>query len=688
MLRADRSVASQATRKKVPRNPTFVCYLADETPEHPTGNLMSTHQTPRPTTAAPPLSWPPPGAERLQGGLWRAIGLSWTGSLILVLPLLWALAVEQPFYSLGPFEDNWELGMGIASIGAVLVVFAFWQISGVIRLAAKASELGYGLNTILEVACDSGRDTGFLIQGKRHFSALDEAHQISVLRARLRGGLLLIGGALWLLFGFGFAILLAARGFVTPSGIWLVTMGPTALMTAAGAFFIVTQNTTVRGLQTEWNAQEGENRIHTESEAWNARLDEGGDAIALGAGTRGETARIRAVGSAVIVIFVLGFGPTATIAVTTAIGPILAEIAVPTFLAVQEMAGGAEVLRRYAVEKDATITPQVAGEALQDLAFVGFDGEPEPMERAPATTYETGWFPDAGFPDAFSESVARDLMLQPFADYSETEQAALRQAATHPANAHFGLLARAELADVVSGRWVIPFPDSLTFQELPWPRFQAFRTAALAQVARASVELEDGTPEQAEATLQDLVSTGFLLIDQGPTLLDNLIGVELTRVGADALEALYARTDRADQAESLAWAREGALAAAGKARAGLIPEDARALLQGVPDLVENEDALRGLRWEYFATFNMLGPCINLHKMVFGPDETYEDWRRRAERTIVRVPGEAELFDLAESGVLGSGGQELNGFLPRFLSLVLGSGGAPGSCASLIASLQS
>ena len=136
------------------------------------------------------------------------------------------------------------------------------------------------------------------------------------------------------------------------------------------------------------------------------------------------------------------------------------------------------------------------------------------------------------------------------------------------------------------------------------------------------------------------------------------------------------------------WAREGALAAANKARAGLIPEDARALLQGVPDLVENEEALRGLRWEYFATFNMLAPCINLHKMVFGPDDTYDEWRQRAERSIVRFPGEQELFDLAESGVLGSGGQELDGFLPRFLGLVLGSGGAPGSCASLIASLQS
>ena len=178
--------------------------------------------------------------------------------------------------------------------------------------------------------------------------------------------------------------------------------------------------------------------------------------------------------------------------------------------------------------------------------------------------------------------------------------------------------------------------------------------------------------------------------DQGPTLLDNLVGVELTRMGANGLEGYYRRIGQPDQAESLAWARVGALDAARKARAGLVAENARALLQGVPDLVLDEDALRGLRWEYLATFNMLAPCINLQKMVFGPGQTYEDWRRRAERSIVRggVTGERHLFDLVERGAFASSQEEVDGFLPRLLSLVLGGEGTPGNCASLIGSLQS
>lgn len=639
--------------------------------------------------SAPPLSWPPPGLERLQGGLWLVIGLAWTGALILVLPLLWALAADQPFYSFGPFEENWELGTGIAAIGAILVAVAFGHLFLVARSAARAAEMGYGTLTILEVACDAGRDTGFLIQGKRHFGNLDDENRAKVVRARVSGAGLLLLGAVWLVVGFGFGILLAARGFVTPSGIGLLSLAPTAVLVAVAAYFLITQNSTVRELQTGWNAQEGANRVHMESANWNERLDAAGPAVVLGAGRRGEAGRFGMLATGVVVAFVFAFVPTATIAVTTAIGPILAEIAVPTFLSVQEMAGGAEILRRYRVEPDPSVQPGPAGAALQNLAFVGAVGGTEPGERAPSTTYRTNWFPNPGvFPDPFSESVSYDLLVTPFGDFDEDERAALRQAAEHPAHAELDLLARASLVDVVSGRWTLPFPDTMTFQDLPWPRFPALRNAGLARVARAAVEFADGDAASAEETIHELVSIGFLLIDEGPTLLDNLIGVELTRMGGNALEGLYRSTGRTAEADALAWGREGALAAAGKARAGLIPEDVRALLQGVPELVENEEALRGLRWEYFATFNMLAPCINLQRMVFGPGETLEDWRRRAERSIVRVPGEQELFDLAEHGVLGTGGAEPGGFLPRMLGLVLGSGGAPGSCASLIASLQS
>jgi hypothetical protein len=662
-------------------------YLAE--PQHVQGSVMSSSDVPRstPLTSPPPLSWPPPGLERLQGSLGRVIAIGWIGSLVLVLPLLWALAVEQPFYSLGPFEDNWRLGLGIAVLGAVLVVISFGLFFGLLQTSAQAADMGYGALTILEVASDSGHDTGFLIQGKRHFSSLDSEQLTSVVNARLRGSALVLAGALWLVVGFGLAIVLAARGFVTPSGIWLMTWGPTGLMTVIGIFLLVRQNTTVRAARSGWQAQEGSDRVHSESTAWSDRLAEAGDAVVLGSGPKEEGGRFRSGAVALAALFVIGFVPTMTISLTTAIGPILAEIAVPSFQPVQEAAGGAEALRRYQIAADPTISADDAGAALQNLSFVGGQASPETTERRPATTYERPWFPDPGyFPDPFSESVAADLLSRPLSAFSPEEQAALRQAAEHPAQTEFDLLARALLVDVVSGRWTLPFPDSTTFQDL-WPRFPELRTAGLARVAKAAVEVSDGQIEEAESTLRELISTGFLLVDEGPTLLDNLMGVVLANMGGDALEAYCVRVGLPSLATELAWARTSALGAAQKARAGLIPEDIHALLQGIPDLVEAEDALRGLRWEYYATFNTLAPCINLHKMVFGPDNTYDEWRERVRDTLVRVPGERDLFDLAESGVVGSVGQKLQGFFPRFLSLTLGSRGAPGSCASLIASLQ-
>ena len=649
---------------------------------------MSNADAPTRTSAAPPLSWPPPGLERMQGKLWRTIGLSWVGSLILIVPLLWELAVEQPFWSLGPFEGNWQVGMVIAALGLLILVVAFWSFFRLMHQGATAADAGFGTLTVVEVMTDVGRDMGFLIQGKRHFSLLAADRRASIVMARLRGAAFVLASALWLAVGFGIAVLLAARGFVTPSGILLMTLGPMGLLLVSGIVILFLQASQVRSARAGWIAQEGADKISEEGGQWATRLDEAGDTVVLGSGPKGEAGTFRTGATAVVILFVATLVPTVTVAVTAAIGPILAEIAVPTFLSVQEMAGAAETLRRYRLDADETLTPSRAGAALQNIAFVD-GGDPEPWERAPEVRYEHGWFPDPeSFPDPFSETVARDLMTRPFGDFSAEEQAALRQAATHPAHTEFHVLARASLVDVVSGRWILPFPDTLSYQSLPWPRFAAFRTGGLAQVAKAAVEVAEGQRDEAEATLSELISTGFLLMDQGPTLIDNLMGVVLTDMGADALEGLYQRTGRTADAEALRWAREGAADAARKARAGIVAEDIHSLLQGIPELVEQGDALRGLRWEYFATFNTLAPCINVHKMVFGPDETYDEWRLRARDSLVRVRGEVDLFRLAEGDAFGSGeGRELVGFLPRFLSLTMGSRGSPGSCASLIDKIE-
>jgi hypothetical protein len=310
------------------------------------------------------------------------------------------------------------------------------------------------------------------------------------------------------------------------------------------------------------------------------------------------------------------------------------------------------------------------------------------MERAPRSRYEQAWFADAEtFPDPYSETAARDLIAQNPAALTADQRASLLQAAMHPAHVEIELLARAPLADVVSGRWSLPFADGASLFDLPWPRFAAIRTAGLAHVARAAHELSLGQRDLAEATVRDLISAGFLLVDEGPTLIDNMLGVAWVNMGGDALEQLYRSTGRAAEADRLRAARESAALAASMARVGNGEQDIHTLLRGIPDLVERSDALRGLRWEYLATFNMLAPCINLQKMVFGPDKTYVDWMDRAQKGLVRVPGEQALFELARTGTAGVEDEAPSGALARLLNLTLGAQTQPGSCARLVSALQ-
>ena len=634
------------------------------------------------------LPWPPPGFEWIQGALWKVTTLAWLGSIVLVTPLIWSLATPQEFWSLGPLEDNWALGLFVSFVGAVILFAAFFFLQSLVRAGGRAADMGYGFLTIAEVATDLRRDQGFLLMGKRHFSRFPEAERAHLAKLRLAAAVLILASALWLAVGFSLSVLLAARGLLTQREIWVVTLGPTLAFLVLGGALHGFQFARVWLALAAWRAEEGgKERIRQEVVDWTNELEEAGEQVVLGAGPLGQGRRFRSAAFLAVLLFIVVIVPTLTVSVASSVGPLLADIAIPQVLSVQERAGAAEALRRYQVETDPTIGALEAGQALNNVAFVGAaEAHPEHLEQPPATHYASPWFPGIDFPDIFREGVGRELVLQSEDGFSSAELEALRQAAAHPAQGDFRLVTRAERIDIVSTRWVTPFPDSLTVFTLPFPHFAEIRYAALARVAKAIVEQVGGLPDQAETSIREIISAGFLLVDDGPTLIDNLVGVIVANIGGDALEGLYEVQNRDEELETLRWARESSTNAARAARLGLTEEDIHTILRGIPDIVENESALRGLRWEYLATFNMLAPCINLQKMVFGPDETYEEWMVRVQASLVRLPGDGALFELAKSGAFG--GRTESGALARVMTWTLGSQTRPGSCVNLISSLES
>jgi len=138
-----------------------------------------------------------PGLEWMQGKLWRVITLTWIGAIILVLPLLYSLGTEPEFWSLGPLESNWEVGLAVAGLGAVILTSGLFLLFSLARFAGKAADQGYGFLTLAEVATDMSRDTGFLLMGKRHFQRFTAGHRAALARRRMWGAVLLLVGAVW-----------------------------------------------------------------------------------------------------------------------------------------------------------------------------------------------------------------------------------------------------------------------------------------------------------------------------------------------------------------------------------------------------------------------------------------------------------------------------------------------------------
>ncbi len=149
-----------------------------------------------------------------------------------------------------------------------------------------------------------------------------------------------------------------------------------------------------------------------------------------------------------------------------------------------------------------------------------------------------------------------------------------------------------------------------------------------------------------------MISVGFLLGDRGPTLVDNLVGFSLVESGGEALEDLYRATGQGPELEALLAVKGAADRAASRVRVGPA-QGTEAWVRSLPEMVLDTATVRGLRWEYFIAAATVTPCLNMHRMVFGPGEEYEGFLAAARASLVRFPSEEGLFELANAGWLGS-----------------------------------
>jgi len=610
-----------------------------------------------PAATTPRLSWPPPGLERVPGRLSALVAALVLGDLLLILPLIASVATTQDFLSFGAFGASWWVPILSTALGVIVLAGAFEKLVRLLWSASKAAQAGHGWRLVLHVLADVDRDSGFLIQGIRHYEGASPAERKTILELRLAGTLAYAGAAVWAPFGFSLGVMVAAAGWVGPGTIWVLAVVLPALAAVAGLALRFTSELLARSLR-KGTAADRADALGTEVASWSETLAEAASSEGFNTGGPRQHRAFRLIAVGLVLVGVMAVLPPVALTASGGIGPLLASITVPQFARMQARLARAEVLRAYAAPVDPAVSPEEAGEALQVLSMVGI-GERDPALRAPVREYDSLWLDDSVRRALGGERTpgrwAEGLLERSARGFTAEEFAALRSIARHPAQAEFASVAAADLVDVVGTRWVTPFPEGTRAWDLPIPRYASLREGAMAHLALAAFELSEGNPASAERAIREVISLGLVLMDDAPFLIDNVIGVTVVVQAGQALIDLYRATGRPGDAARLEELRDAVARAVDRMAAPPEGGESRSARVLYPSVVWDTAFAPGFRWEYFSVVSGFAGCLNLHTLVFGPGRGYAAWRATAHDALVRLPSEEEFFRVLGQGVFGEDG---------------------------------
>jgi len=635
------------------------------------------------------IRWPPPGLERLQGDLIRVGVRAALGGGLLVLPLLFVLGRNLDFATLGPFADAWWVTLVLAIVGLTFAADALVRTMTLMRRVAKALEQGYDFDTVKMVIADGSRDMGFLITGSRHFSTMDAKERGAIGSLRVFSATMNALAGIWMPNALALCLLLGARGLIEPATLWMTTALPSFTLYVFGSVAGTVAEARVRRARRTWYHQPWiADLASEEARAWRESAPPREESRLRGIedGSLGRVLRHGAVlmGALAGLIAV----PILTLVPTAAVGPILAELAVPGFDDVRARGARAEAMRPYRVVMDESLGAAEAGQLLHDLSYVGSDREPPLGEAEPSRRIEEPWLvpevdetnPTGLDPFDWPASLFSALAEAP----TPERRAFLADVADHPARADLSRLARAPTIDIASARYVAPLPPELTLAEMPIPRFNELRMAAYSHLAAAGLAFMDGDVGRARELVSEVVSLGFLLSDDGPTLMDNMIGYVLVEQGGDALRDLFSAVGQTEDEDHLVALRAAADGAVSRLHFSY-PEGAESWVRSLPILVADPGVARGVRWDLFIGITTLTPCLNLQRLVFGPDQDYWDFVEQAHDDLVMWPSEDGLFELARTGWFGARADAGAGFVGRLLSVSMRTG--EGTCGEVVRQLE-
>ena len=303
-----------------------------------------------------------------------------------------------------------------------------------------------------------------------------------------------------------------------------------------------------------------------------------------------------------------------------------------------------EPLRALRLPESSDLAPQAAA-GLWNATVTGVESAWFPQQPA-AREAERAWEALTLTDDMFS-GVDRvnthllrsvDILRLAASPLSAAEAQYLRTVAEAPIWLDVDQLASLSTLDVIGARYVLPFRGDASPLLMPIPRFAATKELAYAGLSRAAWHLAQGDPARAEHALRSVLSFGFLMIDNGPSVIEGAIGRVIVGIANDGLRTLYTVTGN-EVGQALTQLPD----APNRDRAAVrAPGDEATLIA----TIRNPAAPRTARLQSVWALSML-PCTSARGVLLGHSTEAEAAFDEARRTLARYPSEVALIDLLE-----------------------------------------
>lgn len=307
---------------------------------------------------------------------------------------------------------------------------------------------------------------------------------------------------------------------------------------------------------------------------------------------------------------------------------------------------GVETLRPLRMTPDASITATRAGAAMHALfptsAKNDFVVRPTQRLNWPTAAFGATLFADARTPQWWGPDATK-VIMRVAKRVSPEELRFLEIMSSAPAWPLVDEAGRAAHADIVGGRFVTPFAPTVSAVAMPIPQFGDAKIVAHASVTRAAYFVARGDYAQAELVLRNAMGVAFLLIDDGPAVIDALVGRVMLGIVADGLAQLYAvtgnREGEAIVSQFLTRARNTARSSV-SGGAPTVAEWRGALQRDIAD----ETLPRSVRFEQLRALHW-SRCASPVQLLLQTFPEIEAANDAARRTLAVTSAERALVDL-------------------------------------------